>query len=1335
MNNKKNKSKNRSNPVKSTQETVPMIEKLSEIETVKSDNLNSDEVRVPDIEVAPTTMAENDPSANITPKKPKRSKGKKKKEVLLEDVKNTEEKDENTSDVKEILDSIEITKENLEESTQIIPCARKKKKKAKKLDEKLECDNIVKLNTAETDTEDKSLKLKNDESVPLDIENLSENVDAKHKDDTPKKKKKKKNRHESEKSDKYDLGTSFQKLIELPSEVDKGIDSACTHGTKDIAMKNVIELTNTPGDKKDQVCVDVIPLDSSIKYKNQEKDPPEKHASVETTESIILNDENLPLESLEGEIVTKDNISKPKAKIIKPVQKKSQQKSKSEAQKPLVDFDTTSEENVNNEILKPISPILEISNKEGEIIESKDPDTLCNSDEALEFVEVKTTKSKKKRIKNAISPVPSKPIDITQDSGENTQNIDIEDKNTIISEQVNPHKYITPDLIEYPRSTSQLCVDSNNNTLIQEITQTEEVKLEVPHDIPTPIIQGSGESPDINTNNNPVIDVTEIISQPCSDRVDLISAEVRNLSEKTDIKSKMIEVNRDMEELRRSIERSLGNLSSIEKSDTEVEKEFEQLFLSQSVEEVITDKVNDAKQIKETETNVIKDVENIKETEKSDLNVASKTIESTKSEENIKHKNSGISCGVESLKVASVTDDKPTENTVAEVLNVPPTCPARRDKNKTKSKKKGREEVATVKSNTPNTSETQTPNVEKVSNQTSEKSKSKSKTTKEKGKQQALSNENDSTNLDVSFEPIENFEDALTSSVDDVNKTFEIIAKDATQSVDSTEYHNNPKINIISPVEDTEEENKQDSRQNPITRPKNLLGHPNIPASSNKNEIKNEKFTPPNLIQAKVKIKDSVEIEKPTNNKLQTESKTGLIKESNTAHTTCLMKTNEDLIYKYSFRKVFLQNTCNVCQKNLDHRFPCKFCSLVFYCSQKHKDEDWSNHQSLCFAVSTIAHLKEQKHIYADANNISNHNYRILRMQTILSCEKILNRKLVPWEQETLLYPRICSDANCRQWKQEQLKDCSGCGQISFCIDNPEHLPSSHQRWCKSYALYQKLVKYQLTKGRLEPPLPTKVLHHYKIPEKINDVLGSLYEEKIDIDDIQYAALTQITTAPLTAAYSHQLYFSKINAICVNGTKKNSIFTIHMIGAEIPFEADSLNKWEKFFLHLRSDVQDLRVVMIGPDINSSKLPLDLLAKIKVCENCETNNRRVLFDFHENENYNEYYLSNGFVTPDIVCAFNPNIHRSSLQDPEIIWPSTISCILKQRVPFVVTSYSIEELRRDLGKIRECANFDFNIVTEIKHNPFGSVRPDRNFITDHEIPFLFKNYCFCILCGTL
>lgn len=52
------------------------------------------------------------------------------------------------------------------------------------------------------------------------------------------------------------------------------------------------------------------------------------------------------------------------------------------------------------------------------------------------------------------------------------------------------------------------------------------------------------------------------------------------------------------------------------------------------------------------------------------------------------------------------------------------------------------------------------------------------------------------------------------------------------------------------------------------------------------------------------------------------------------------------------------------------------------------------------------------------------------------------------------------------------------------------------------------------------------------------------------------------------------------------------------MGAELQFEADALNKWEVFFLHLRPDVEELRVVLISPVLNPGDLPLDLLGNIR-----------------------------------------------------------------------------------------------------------------------------------------
>ncbi|KAH9636058.1 hypothetical protein HF086_016932 [Spodoptera exigua] len=754
---------------------------------------------------------------------------------------------------------------------------------------------------------------------------------------------------------------------------------------------------------------------------------------------------------------------------------------------------------------------------------------------------------------------------------------------------------VVPD-ISYPRAASQQMPDDNNNTFIREVFSPIE---------PAPILQ----------------DIAQALPKPEEKKSP-------PKEEKTDLKSKMMEVNQDMEELRLSIERSLAELTSIEKSEENIEKEFEATRnKAKNVSDLLFDIGDRAVEqvaptpstIKETQ---IKTAEIIGSKPAEEVKMPSVIDESKISAKQLqivpakkqKGKGKGSFCTVEKVQKEVIplpftesipletlstgekkmvqsppqTEDKlveiksgkfqdsikpPTE--VAKVekselpamplpvtemkteliesekkdteklkeeeapIDVPPVCPARKDNKAKNKKKKGKQDSQVTPSSTTQTKPApaqtqQTTQETKKEEKQESKSESKSDSkgggqSKGKGKQQASdvdTGSQDASCPETDFEPIENFEDALTSSIDDVNKTFEMIVKESQDQ-------NNPKINIIAP----------DEEKKTVSPSKNLLGHPDIPVRSNKRDFKKEKDKIPNEITARVKIKDSVEIEKKSSKNTQTNNKMkDFIKDYK-------MNDNDDFVYKYSFRKVFLQSACHV----------------------------------------------YQKHIYGDAKNLTGHDYRLIRMQMIVSCEKVLKRRLVPWEQEALLYPRICAHVPCREWRQNKLSDCQGCGQISYCTDNPDHFPKSHSRWCKSYSLYEKLVSFQQTKGRLEPKMPTKVLREpQQIPEKINEVLASMYEEKI-----------------------------------------------------------------------------------------------------------------------------------------VCAFNPAIQRSSIYNGKDPWPSTIDAILKQKVPFIITGYTITELHKDCIRIKECSETGFNFIAEPKYNNFASVRPDRNFISDDEMPLLFKNYCFAIV----
>lgn len=476
---------------------------------------------------------------------------------------------------------------------------------------------------------------------------------------------------------------------------------------------------------------------------------------------------------------------------------------------------------------------------------------------------------------------------------------------------------ITPDFVENPRcSSEQLFDNNNNNTVIHEI-MSDETKLGVPFEIPnTPFNQ----SKDLMT--------PELITSANKAKISQIESAVRIPDEKTDLKSKVMEVNQDMEELRLSIERSLAELTCLDKTD----------------------------------------VENVKKMQEDDEKIAEKPVQTVSYLPEVEQ----IPDLVRTDEICSMIKEHPAEEATIQE----PICPERKDrKGKGKSKKKGKQEVAqssTTESTTTTsstTTESNETNQSKNEKQEVEKSEHKSETTQEKGKQQSSStieNKDSETPLHSEgihsdFEPIENFEDAMTSSVDDINKTFEIIANEANPRLNTSQ--NNPEINVIAPQED--EKGGRQEKQNPVSPPKNLLGHPDIPVPSSRTDYKKEKNKTPNYRQAKVKIKDLTpdQIEAPEKSKQSKESQTDIKKNSfnhkRPDESICVTNKNEDYVYKYSFRKVFLQCACHVCKKDLTQsRVPCSYCNLVFYCNQKHKDEDYPQHQALCFAVSTICHLK-----------------------------------------------------------------------------------------------------------------------------------------------------------------------------------------------------------------------------------------------------------------------------------------------------------------------------------------------------------------------------------------
>lgn len=200
--------------------------------------------------------------------------------------------------------------------------------------------------------------------------------------------------------------------------------------------------------------------------------------------------------------------------------------------------------------------------------------------------------------------------------------------------------------------------------------------------------------------------------------------------------------------------------------------------------------------------------------------------------------------------------------------------------------------------------------------------------------------------------------------------------------------------------------------------------------------------------------------------------------------------------YKFMPRQVFSCSICQACKVSLQSNAHvlCQLCQMVTYCSAEHMQIDTAAHKELCTVIQEIA-KKRGGHIYNNARVVNSNDYRSLRVHTLNICENLLKRPLQTFEREILLFPRLCGTASCREWRQNQLTDCSSCHQVAHCTAHPEHLIDNHQRWCKSFQLYEKLVVKQSVSGRIEPMLPTKIINKaYALPNNIDDIFKDLYE-------------------------------------------------------------------------------------------------------------------------------------------------------------------------------------------------------------------------------------------------
>jgi splicing suppressor protein 51 len=435
----------------------------------------------------------------------------------------------------------------------------------------------------------------------------------------------------------------------------------------------------------------------------------------------------------------------------------------------------------------------------------------------------------------------------------------------------------------------------------------------------------------------------------------------------------------------------------------------------------------------------------------------------------------------------------------------------------------------------------------------------------------------------------------------------------------------------------------------------------------------------------------------------------------------------EEIEHKLIQRNIFLTDVCHVCKSSASSSSSlkkCSNCKMISYCSKDHQKEHWVAHKDLCKAISKICTQNRMTNLFGKAVGISPDEYRYYRTHCINKCEKELGRELYLWEKEMICYPQVCH--TCYEFDTQKLNTCQKCHHVSYC--KLSHLKTDHDIWCREFQVYRNITLYQCHHGIIQPSLPNRSLRQYApLTGDMKTFLSNTKtasEKPLLLHRLNLVALSDIATCPLTVLFSLQQ--------CNFHLKNINTLTIHLVGAEMQFEVDTLQKWEMFLMHLIPSLNTLKVVFVGPELKTESELIQTLGKKETCNRCNTDGRVVLYEFWKTL-YHKFVTSLDYQKPDLICAFNAGLYRLTDFEGKDTWSPTIKAMLQEpHTPVVVTEYTEKELPFDLQRIQNIVD-SLEIITLPKRNPFASLKPSLNFLSEEIVPVIFKNFYITVLQG--
>ncbi|MPC63497.1 hypothetical protein E2C01_057596 [Portunus trituberculatus] len=410
-------------------------------------------------------------------------------------------------------------------------------------------------------------------------------------------------------------------------------------------------------------------------------------------------------------------------------------------------------------------------------------------------------------------------------------------------------------------------------------------------------------------------------------------------------------------------------------------------------------------------------------------------------------------------------------------------------------------------------------------------------------------------------------------------------------------------------------------------------------------------------------------------------------------------------------------NFPNLCAAPL---FRCSQCHLAMYCHRGCQARDWPYHKPFCelykveggggalrMALVATADVRDDERLQQQRAFLAG-----LRVTSSLA----LGRRLHRWEEEALLFPRLCEVCGMTGPLGPGSGCCPECCGVYYCCH--EHFlqdKEQHRLWCDLYKLCCCCNQQAKNSEAITLPIALDTVYRPLAPTMEEHVLSMASR----LRPVGVAGVSESLTFPLTALYVLQEVWE--------GLATATTLTLHVVGAEDGREPRVASPWE-YLLHRLPALERLHVLLVGPGMGG----LQGGKKAKLCQQCRSKGRRLVVECRRAFYHHLPPATAAPSPPTLRLAFNCGFHEWEGDEGDT-WPDSLPLLVGDTALLAFTSFNQAEAQQDLATLRRAASGVR--VALSRPNPYRSTRPLRDWTREDGSHMYYTNQYLTVLHPTL